>query len=60
MTNNEMVKKGEDSSRKQCICGKMTLCQDLFKDVLRRGVAFAASAVSRQHYAGCADSRTTR
>ena len=35
------------------------LCRDLFKDVLRRGVASAASAVSRQHYAGCADSRTT-
>ena len=30
------------------------------KDVLRRGVASVASAVSRQHYTGCVDRRTTR
>ena len=36
------------------------LCRDLFKDVLRCGVASAAGAVRRQHHTGCADSRTTR
>ena len=36
------------------------LCQDWLIDVLRRGVASAAGAVSRQHYTGCVGRRTTR
>ena len=35
-------------------------CQDWLIDVLRRGVASAAGAVSRQHYTGCVGRRTTR
>ena len=37
---------------------KDSLCQERLKDVLRRGVAFAASAVNRQHYTGCVDEGT--
>ena len=36
----------------------MTLCRES-KDVLRRGVDFAASVVHRQFYTGCVDNETT-
>ena len=36
------------------------LCREWLKDVLRRGVAFAANAVHQQHYTGCVDNGTTR
>ena len=33
----------------------VSLCREWLKDVPRRGVAFAANAVHRRHYAGCVD-----
>ena len=35
--------------------GENYLSQDLLKDVLRRGVAFATDAVHRRHHSGCED-----
>ena len=39
---------------------QIVLCRDWLKDVLRRGVAFAASAVKRLYHTCCADNGTTR